>query len=232
MRPIVVQVFCKKFVPCLIIPTFTPLTFSWGNVMQTGVTIYKCNLADQTVKILKDDGLLESDINGNATLYTAVLNSCLNYVHPDDRSMVREKLLPEYVSRTLKDASSYEFQFRTVRSTKSSTFRCFVSRANEDDSFFLGLEDISWRLASQEENERKSRETEKLVEHLSKSYRILHLVNMNDDTYSTVKMDDGVIGKGLELPCFSKARHFFVLRRQASAERMTGCSLTGMRPSP
>lgn len=172
--------------------------------MQTGVTIYKCNFADPTVSILKDGSLLKS---------------CLDHVHPDDKGMVSGRLDAGYIGNALKDAPGFEFQFRVVQGVRILTFRCFVSRADEDNCAYLGLEDITGKVAEQEENERRARETDRLIERLSRSYKILHLVNLSDGTYCTLKMDDGTIGKGLELPDFSKATSFFVNQVVFEADR-------------
>lgn len=178
--------------------------------MQTGVTLYKCNLADKTAQILKNDGTWWPDTNVNTAGYSDILIAWLNFVHPDDKNTVTEKLSQEYVSSALQASDSYEFQFRAIRSVKISTFRCSVSRCNVPDCFFLEIENITDRLAEQEENEKRSQEANKLIERLAKSYKILHLVNLTDDTYTTVKMDEGTIGKGLELASFTQATSFFV----------------------
>ncbi len=177
--------------------------------MQTRVAIYKCNLTDRTVRILKDDSFLELGTEKTKG-YTLALGTCLNYVHPDDKIAVAEKLSAEYMGAALKNAAGFEFQFRAVKNSSVHTFLCSVSRADEDNCAFLILEDISANMAEHEKDEKRNIETNKLIEHLAKSYKILHLVHLNDDTYITVKMDEDIIGQGLELPDFSKATSFFV----------------------
>ncbi len=177
--------------------------------MQTRVAIYKCNLTDQTVRILKDDSFLELDAEKTKG-YTLALGACLNYVHPEDKIAVAGKLSAEYIGAALKNAAGFEFQFRAIKNSNVRTFICSVSRADEDNCAYLILEDISDNLAEREKDDRKNNETNKLIEHLAKSYKILHLVHLNDDTYTTVKMDEDTIGQGLGLSNFSKATSFFV----------------------
>lgn len=187
--------------------------------LNTYDSAYYIDFRNSTCKIYKrsDDHEKNYPIIGS---YFDMLYKYINYdVHPDDREEMLSCCQPETLKNALKVCPEFIHVFRDISQGVVKTYRFQAIRGLDEDHAAFGFVDISDEMDKQNERFKFSEDSRKLIDNIAASYNVAYCVNMSEDSFRLLRMDDIIIGKDEDFATFSDVVEFLITRILLPSER-------------
>lgn len=150
------------------------------------------------------------DIQEKYPILTSYFDSLGEYintdVHPDDREKLLEMVRPDRMKAKLIETPDFYHLFRDISNGTEKIYKLQVIRGADENHAAFGFIDVSLEMHAQ--NEREA--ARKLIDGIISEYNLAYSVNLENDTFERLCVDDDIVGKDEEFECFSQALDYFI----------------------
>ena len=128
----------------------------------------------------------------------------LENFYPSDEAVKEALSTKKMISTLFKRNYDGEFLW-----TEMSIIKCETSDADAHN-VIIGFIEKNEEINDEAEKIKESQEAERLIENIAAGYNLAYVVNMVDDSFRLLKIDEGIIGENEEFATFSEAKEFFL----------------------
>ena len=185
------------------------LTFT-NFFLDTYNSAYYINLDKLWFKVFKCPDLLKDKIMQASGYLEPLSNFFKQNVHPDDLDQLLDIIQPERVKEILSQVNEYDYTFRDYYYEKERIIRLQLIRGTDENHAAIGFKDITEEANEQKRRVAEAEASRALIENLTSFYNIVYSINLNDDSFTLLRMDDNILGYGESFDNFSQAKAFFL----------------------
>lgn len=131
-------------------------------------------------------------------------------VHPEDRENFMGICQPEKIKESLSVKSELTHLFRNISDEKEKIYRLQVIRGADENHAAFGFVDISNEIIEQNNILKQAEESQKIIDSITSAYNVAYIVNMADDSFKLLRMDENVAGSGMTFNNFTEVKEFFI----------------------
>lgn len=181
------------------------LTFT-NYFLGTYISAYYVDLNTLSYTIYKRTNDLQEKYPILTSYYDSLEDYINNEVHPDDREELLNLVKPETMKANLVEAPDFSHIFRDISDGSERIVRLQVIRGADVNHAAFGFVDVSSEMHEQNEKE----EARKLIDSIVSEYNLAYSVNLANDTFKLLCVDEGIVGADEKFECFSDALRFFI----------------------